>query len=88
MSLTEPFFSVADHAFSGRDIILLFGGLFLVGKSTFEIHHKVEGDPQHAIADEKNKKAPSQAWMLGEILVLDIVFSLDSVITAVGMAIK
>lgn len=86
MSLTEPFFSVADHAFSGRDIILLCGGLFLVGKSTFEIHHKVEGDPQHAITDEKNKKAPSQAWMLGEILVLDIVFSLDSVITAVGMA--
>jgi predicted tellurium resistance membrane protein TerC len=86
MSLTQPFFSIAEHAFSGRDIILLLGGLFLVAKSTFEIHHKVEGDPQHAITDKKNVKAPSQLWMLGEILLLDIVFSLDSVITAVGMA--
>ncbi len=86
MSLTEPFFSVADHAFSGRDIILILGGLFLVGKSTFEIHHKIEGDPEHAISDDKKKKSPSAGWMLGEILLLDIVFSLDSVITAVGMA--
>lgn len=86
MSLTKPFINFSDYAFSGRDIILLLGGLFLVAKSTYEIHHKVEGDPQHAIANEKEKKSPSQAWMLGEILLLDIVFSLDSVITAVGMA--
>ena len=86
MSLTKPFITYSDFSFSGRDLILLLGGLFLVAKATFEIHHKVEGDPQHAIAEEKNKKAPSQAWMLGEILLLDIVFSLDSVITAVGMA--
>ncbi len=86
MSLTKPFITFSEFAFSGRDIILLLGGLFLVAKSTFEIHHKVEGDPQHAISSEKTKKAPSQLWMLGEILLLDIVFSLDSVITAVGMA--
>ncbi len=86
MSLTKPFITYSAFSFSGRDLILLLGGLFLVAKATFEIHHKVEGDPQHAISEEKNKKAPSQAWMLGEILILDIVFSLDSVITAVGMA--
>lgn len=88
MTLTEPFFSVWDHSFSGRDLILLGGGLFLLGKATFEIHHKVEGDPQvHLHEAEKNvTKKVSPGMMLAQILVLDIVFSLDSVITAVGMA--
>lgn len=89
MTLQEPLFHLFGHSFSGRDLILLGGGLFLLGKSTFEIHHKVEGDPQIHLheaenLDKKNKARPGM--MLLQILVLDIVFSLDSVITAVGMA--
>ncbi len=89
MTLKEPLFALLDHSFSGRDMILLFGGLFLIGKSTFEIHHKVEGDPQihlHDAEEKVEKKKSSAGMMLMQILVLDIVFSLDSVITAVGMA--
>ncbi|MBY0412538.1 MAG: TerC family protein [Bdellovibrionales bacterium] len=86
MTLKEPLFEVFAKSISGRDLILLGGGLFLIAKSTFEIHHKVEGDPEHALpADAKSKKAVSPMAMLAQILVLDIVFSLDSVITAVGM---
>lgn len=86
MTLKEPLFYVMAKSFSGRDLILLGGGLFLIAKSTFEIHHKVEGDPDHALpADAKSKKKASAGAMLAQILVLDIVFSLDSVITAVGM---
>lgn len=88
MTLKEPLFAVLGHSFSGRDLILIGGGLFLLAKSTFEIHHKVEGDPQiHLHEAESNiKKKVSPGMMLAQILVLDIVFSLDSVITAVGMA--
>lgn len=89
MTLTEPLFSVLGQAFSGRDLILLGGGLFLIGKSTFEIHHKVEGDPEvhlHEAEGRAEKKKVSAGMMLIQILILDIVFSLDSVITAVGMA--
>lgn len=86
MTLKEPLFAVFGQSFSGRDMILLGGGLFLIAKSTFEIHHKVEGDPEHALPDDaKSKKKASPGAMLAQILVLDIVFSLDSVITAVGM---
>jgi predicted tellurium resistance membrane protein TerC len=86
MTLKEPLFAVFGQAFSGRDLILLGGGLFLIAKSTFEIHHKVEGDPQvHLPEAEKNKQKAKPGMMLAQILVLDIVFSLDSVITAVGM---
>ena len=83
MSLKEPFFSLFEHSFSGRDLILIMGGLFLVAKSTLEIHHKVEGNTEEekkAMAKKQSAKA-----VLFQILVLDIVFSLDSVITAVGM---
>ena len=89
MTLTNPLFSILEQTFSGRDLILLLGGLFLVAKSTFEIHHKVEGDPQihlHEAESVGHKKTVSPRWMLFQILLLDIVFSLDSVITAVGMA--
>jgi predicted tellurium resistance membrane protein TerC len=86
MTLQEPLFAIFGKSFSGRDLILFGGGLFLIGKSTFEIHHKVEGDPEHAIHGEGSKKAVNAGMMLGQILLLDIVFSLDSVITAVGMA--
>ncbi len=87
MTLKEPLFAIMGQSFSGRDLILLGGGLFLIAKSTFEIHHKVEGDPEvHLHNAEGKKKGVSPSLMLGQILVLDIVFSLDSVITAVGMA--
>lgn len=88
MTLTNPLFEIMSHSFSGRDLILIFGGLFLVGKSTFEIHHKVEGDPEVHLheAQSVGKNTVSPSMILGQILVLDIVFSLDSVITAVGMA--
>lgn len=84
MTLKEPLFAVMGYSFSGRDLILLGGGLFLIAKSTFEIHHKVEGDPEHALPEASKKKVSAGA-MLFQILILDIVFSLDSVITAVGM---
>lgn len=89
MTLKDPLFAIMDHSFSGRDLILLFGGLFLIAKSTHEIHHKIEGDPElhlHEAEDQLKKKKVSPGMMLAQILVLDIVFSLDSVITAVGMA--
>lgn len=81
MSLTQPLFAVFGFEFSGRDIILLVGGLFLIGKSTFEIHHKLEGED-----GELNKTvAHSFNMVILQILLLDVVFSLDSVITAVGL---
>ncbi len=87
MTLKEPLFSLFGQSFSGRDLILLGGGLFLIAKSTFEIHHKVEGDPEFHLSNAQPKsKAAGVGMMLGQILVLDIVFSLDSVITAVGMS--
>ena len=79
--LTEPLFAVAGHDFSGRDLTLLLGGLFLLGKSTYEIHESLEGHEDHASA----KVAASFASVILQILILDVVFSLDSVITAVGM---
>jgi predicted tellurium resistance membrane protein TerC len=87
MTLQEPLFTLVGHTFSGRDLILLGGGLFLLAKATFEIHHKVEGDPKlHLHEAQAVTKKVSPSAMLGQILLLDIVFSLDSVITAVGMA--
>jgi predicted tellurium resistance membrane protein TerC len=83
MGLTRPLFSVLGEEVSGRDLILLGGGLFLIFKATWEIYDKVEGD--HA---ERERRAARAAftWVILQILVLDIVFSFDSVITAVGMA--
>ena len=82
MGLTEPLFTLVGTNLSGRDLILVAGGLFLIGKSTHEIHDKLEGEEGHGSA----KVAASFAAVLVQILLLDIVFSLDSVITAVGMA--
>ncbi len=79
--LTDPLFVVLSQEISGRDIILIAGGLFLIGKSTHEIHGKLEGDEGHASA----RVAPSFVSVLVQILLLDAIFSLDSVITAVGM---
>jgi predicted tellurium resistance membrane protein TerC len=82
MGLTEPLFEVLGKAFSGRDLILLGGGLFLVAKATHEIHDKLEGGRE----ERKISGASQFGMILVQILLLDIVFSLDSVITAVGMA--
>jgi predicted tellurium resistance membrane protein TerC len=83
MGLTKPFFAVLGHPFSGRDLILLGGGLFLIVKATWEIYDKVEAE--HTDERARGGRA-SFAAVLVQILLLDIVFSLDSVITAVGMA--
>lgn len=83
MSLTQPLFSILAHTFSGRDLILLVGGLFLLAKATREIHVKVEGDGEDSLAQPH---AGAFGMVLLQILLLDVVFSLDSVITAVGMA--
>jgi predicted tellurium resistance membrane protein TerC len=83
MGLTRTLFAVADHPFNGRDLILLGGGLFLVAKATWEIHDKLEGGKHE---DGKGRRAASYGSVLIQIMLLDIVFSLDSVITAVGMA--
>jgi predicted tellurium resistance membrane protein TerC len=80
--LTQPLFTVLTEEISGRDLILISGGLFLLAKSTHEIHDRLEGEEGHASA----KVAASFAGVLVQIMLLDIVFSLDSVITAVGMA--
>ncbi|MDX1584104.1 MAG: TerC family protein, partial [Thermoanaerobaculia bacterium] len=79
--LTAPLFTVFSQEISGRDLILLLGGLFLLGKSTFEIHDKLEGEEGHA----SKKVAASLGAVIFQIMLLDVVFSLDSVITAVGM---
>jgi predicted tellurium resistance membrane protein TerC len=79
--LTAPWFTVLGQEISGRDLILILGGLFLLGKSTHEIHDRLEGEEGHGSA----KAAASFGSVLVQIALLDIVFSLDSVITAVGM---
>ena len=82
MRLTAPLFSAFGHSISGRDLILIVGGLFLIYKATIEIHDKLEGEEGHSSANV----APSFGAIIAQIAMLDIVFSLDSVITAVGMA--
>jgi len=82
MRLTTPWFSVLGRDISGRDLILIGGGLFLLAKSTHEIHEKVEGHGEGTVT----RAASSFASVIVQILLLDVVFSLDSVITAIGMA--
>jgi predicted tellurium resistance membrane protein TerC len=82
MSLKNPLFAVFSREFSGRDLILIGGGLFLLAKSTREIHHSLMGSEGHM----KAKAATRMASVLAQIAVLDIIFSLDSVITAIGLA--
>ena len=81
IGLTDDLFELFGHGISGRDLILLLGGLFLLGKSTYEIHDKLEGAEGHATA----KVAAGFTAVIVQIVLLDLVFSLDSVITAVGM---
>jgi len=81
-SLVTPLFNVFGRGVSGRDLILIGGGLFLLAKATYEIHDKLEGQPGHA----SGKVAASFASVIGQVMLLDLVFSLDSVITAIGMS--
>jgi predicted tellurium resistance membrane protein TerC len=83
MKLTEPLFAVAGREVTGKSLILLLGGLFLVGKATQEIYERLEGGVGGSGSTEQRA---SMRWVLLQILVLDMVFSIDSVITAVGMA--
>ena len=80
--LTSPLFAIAGHEISGRDLILLVGGLFLIAKATHEIHDKLEGPEGEKVV----RVRASMSAIIAQIMALDIVFSLDSVITAVGMA--
>ena len=82
MRLTEPLFEIFNREISGKDLILIGGGLFLLGKATLEIHEKMEGPGKEA---HKKSAAGTFGSILIQIIILDIVFSLDSVITAVGM---
>ena len=84
VSLTRPLFELLGHGFSWRDLILIAGGLFLVWKATKEIHHNVDQDPNADLFDTK-QKSPGFAAAIFQIIVLDLVFSIDSIITAVGM---
>ena len=81
IGLSKPFFTINDFAVSYRDLILIAGGLFLIGKSTSEIHNRIEGKPEGA---EKAKKLTLRSAII-QILILDLVFSLDSIITAIGL---
>jgi predicted tellurium resistance membrane protein TerC len=84
VTLTTPIFSVLGQEFSWRDLILIAGGLFLVWKATKEIHHRVDPDPGPDLFDRKDVSLGFAAAM-GQIVLLDLVFSIDSIITAVGM---
>ncbi|GAA5336626.1 MULTISPECIES: TerC family protein [Thermus] len=81
MALKKPLFALLGHEVTGKDLVLIAGGLFLIYKSVKEIHEKLEGEPGHAV----KRVAPSFASVIGQVLLLDIVFSIDSVITAVGL---
>ena len=83
MRLRTPLFDIAGHGFSGRDLILLLGGVFLIWKSVHEIHQRLEGE---SVLARKARDVANMGQVLVQIALLDIVFSLDSVITAVGMA--
>jgi predicted tellurium resistance membrane protein TerC len=84
VQLTQPLFTLLGHGFSWRDLILLAGGLFLVWKATKEIHHNVDPDPGPDMFDSKAASIGFTA-AIGQILLLDLVFSIDSIVTAVGM---
>jgi predicted tellurium resistance membrane protein TerC len=84
INLTEPVFAVLGKGFSWRDLILIAGGLFLVWKATKEIHHSVDPDPEHDMFDTRQASLSVSA-AIAQILLLDLVFSVDSIITAVGM---
>jgi predicted tellurium resistance membrane protein TerC len=86
MGLTKPLFTVAGHEFSGRDLVLLAGGLFLMFKATHELYDRLERSPDGDDEEDGERESAGSVATVAQILALDVVFSLDSVITAVGMA--
>ncbi|QSE97137.1 TerC family protein [Fulvivirga lutea] len=82
ITFTEPLFTLFDHPFSGRDLILLGGGIFLIFKSVMEVHHKMEGVESE---NGGSSKKFSMATVIAQIILLDIIFSFDSILTAVGL---
>ncbi len=84
MGLTAELFAIFGHTFTGKDLILLAGGIFLLAKATYEIHHKLEAGPE--APPGRAARVASFGAAVGQIMVIDVIFSLDSVITAVGMA--
>ena len=86
VKLTTPVFTIMDHGFSWRDLILIVGGLFLVWKATKEIHHHIDPDPEEDMFGSKAEAATvTVGSIIAQILLLDLVFSVDSILTAVGM---
>lgn len=83
--LTAPLFTIAGQEISGRDLVLIFGGLFLLAKATYELHEQVEGGGQETADAAIGRAVAGFASVIVQIMIIDIVFSLDSVITAVGM---
>lgn len=83
IGFSQPLFTLFEHAVSGRDLILMAGGLFLLGKSTSEIHHKLEGDHEEQEKDTKGRLSMKSALI--QIVALDMVFSFDSILTAIGL---
>ncbi len=81
LRLKEPLFHAVGHGFSGKDLIMIAGGLFLLAKATYEIHHKLEGIE----AGGEVKVYPSLSAVIGQIVMVDLIFSIDSVVTAIGM---
>lgn len=85
VSLTAPVFTIMDNAFSWKDMILIAGGLFLLWKATKEIHHSVDPKPSHELLDKKDVVVSNVGAAIFQIILLDLVFSIDSILTAVGM---
>ncbi|WP_370651542.1 TerC family protein [Luteitalea sp. TBR-22] len=85
MGLTRPLFALMGQGISGKQLILLLGGLFLIGKATYEIHDKLEGEDENEHAPGGGRAGATMTGVVAQIMLIDIVFSLDSVITAVGM---
>jgi predicted tellurium resistance membrane protein TerC len=83
IGLTATLFTISGAAFSWRDLILIGGGLFLIAKATHEIHNEVEAGDE---ANDENRRSSAFFWVIVQIIIIDIVFSLDSIITAIGMA--
>jgi predicted tellurium resistance membrane protein TerC len=83
IGLKQVVFSIADVGLSWRDMILIAGGLFLIGKTTFEVHREMEGRNENG---ERTSGAGDYFWLIAQIITIDLVFSLDSIITAIGMA--